>query len=311
MIASHARLALLVSLAAALAVPAAGLAVGGSAPPGNGSVRSITVATSGRYQAIDATPNPAGTRIFFTAKGTGRVGVYRVDSGGRTTSIATDAPFAAPRGLVSSRTGSTLYVADPSAAGGGAIFSVPAVPGGRPTMVQGTQGTHPRALDALSVGGSDRLFYAGIDPNDHKPAILTVDSRGGNVAIVAKGAPLVAPDGVAVADSRTLYVSDSHGSVFKVGATSVVKIAGGIHTGTPAGIALTRDGKTLYVSTLVGGKARILLLDLASGQKGLVSKVIGSNAGAGGLHRARAAKVFASAGKKPGGVGVIYRLVPS
>src|SRR5204863_316717 len=72
-------------------------------------------------------------------------------------------------------------------------------------------------------------------------------------AVVAKGAPLVAPDGVAVAGSGEVYVTDRaagscSGGVFEIARNKIRRLVEGVRLGDPAGIGLTLDESRLLVS---------------------------------------------------------------
>ena len=128
------------------------------------------------------------------------------------------------------------------------------------------------------------------------------------------GAPLRAPDGVAISKTGAIYVTDhsgaSGGRALRIDGTSVTTVADHILLGHPGGIALTLDESKLLISSLKrgAGTAQVLIVDTASGATSTFDDVIGANHHAGGLHRARAAVPFGWADvQRPGRV---YRVEP-
>jgi hypothetical protein len=288
---------------------------------GNDLVQSIELATrSGNFTTpLDATPDPEGNVIYFTATGPQGKGVFRVPaSGGEGVEIKTGAPFAAARGIAMATNGQQLYVADPQAANGVKVGQIFVQPSGFPPLssapapLKGTEGTGARGLEVVKENGADMIYFTGTDPSDRKPAVFKISASGGNAPIVvAKDPQLIYPDGVVVTKAGVVYVTDQgaagakQGCVFRVEGARLTKIANNIHMGDPAGVALTADDAVLMVSALdrIQGTSQVLLIDLASLQTGLVTKVIEANKASGGLHRAHNnPKVFAWCGVK-GGVG--------
>jgi hypothetical protein len=107
------------------------------------------------------------------------------------------------------------------------------------------------------------------------------------------------------------------GSVFRIDGTAVETIASNFRTGKPVvGAALTLDESALLVSALAADRdsAQVLLIELASLQKGIVNKVIEANQGSGGLHRAHN-RNFVAWADSPAGPGRqrsggVYALTP-
>jgi DNA-binding beta-propeller fold protein YncE len=280
---------------------------------GNDMVQSIELATrSGNFTTpLDATPDLEGNVIYFTATGPQGQGVFRVPaSGGEGVEIKTGAPFVAPRGLAMATNGQQIYVTDPQAANGvkvGQIFvqpsGFPPLSGGAPTPLRGTEGTGARGLEVVKENGADMIYFTGNDPSDGRPAVFKISASGSSApTIVAKDPQFILPDGVTVTKSGVVYVTDQgsagakQGCVFRVEGARITKIANNIHMGDPAGVALTADDAVLMVSALdrTQGTSQVLLIDLASLQTGLVTKVIEANKASGGLHRAyNNPKVFA------------------
>ena len=281
----------------------------------------------------DATPDPDGQQIYFTATGQAGSGVFGVPfAGGATRAVAVGDPFVAPRGLAISTDGQQLYVADPEAAGAdgrtGRIFVVPAA-GGAPAALAGTAGTAPRGLEVVREGGADVLYFSGVDASSGQPAVMKVAVAGtGAVSVIASGAPLKEPVGVAVSKGGVVYVADrlasgnDLGSVFRITGATVESIASNVRLGKPVvGATLTLDESTLLVSALAADRdsAQVLLIAVPGLEKGIVNKVIEANTGSGGVHRAHNRNVFAWAdstvglGRQRGGgasQGGVYALAP-
>lgn len=272
---------------------------------GDGSIKNITLVTqSGDFNnPLDSTPDVNGTTIYFTATGPHGKGVFQVPaSGGAATEVFTGSPFVAPRCLVVSLDGQLIYVADPGAGNGGAIFALP-LHGGSPSIVRGSQQTAPQNIDVVSQNGQETIYFSGKDPSSGMPAILKLPVKGADAAsVVVKGSPLVAPDGIVVTQSGTLYVSDrsaagtDSGQIFKIEGSSIQAIVARIHTGNPAGIALSPDESLLLVSAYQSNSTndQVLLVDLATLQTGSVTKIVGQNQNAAGLHASHANKSILS-----------------
>lgn len=304
------------------ALMAASLATGCGSPAaqqpalGDTLVKSADVATqSGPFQGpLDSTPDPDAATIYFTAGGPDGPGIFRVPAaGGAAEPLASGAPLVRPVGIAIGGDGRQLYVADPEA---GEIFALP-VTGGVPAPIQGASGSAPRGLDVVSEQGRDMIYFTGKAPGDGQPAVLKLPVSGGAPTVVAKGAPLVEPDGVTVTRAGVAYVSDraagggGAGSVFKIDGGTVTKIVEQVRVGDPAGVALTKDESVLLVSALQPDRAsdQVLLVNLSTLQTGSVTQGIAQNQKAGGVHRARNSNTFAWADLSAGGAGRVYRIV--
>lgn len=292
-------------------------------------------ASSGLFdRAFDATPDPEGDLIYFTATSAQGVGIFRVPAlGGAVTPISVGVALTLPTGLVISNSGETLFVADSEVEiahddgamrssaemlpshNEGAIFRLPAG-GGTATLVAGTEHTTPRGLEIVQQNGTETLYFTGIDPLDDQPAVMKVAAGGGPVTVIAKGPPLVEPVGVTVDANGVVYVTDQAaggnglGRVFRIAAGNVETLAAHVRTGDPAGVALTLDESLLLVSALEPNQdsSMVLVIDLAKGRQGVVNQVIGANIGSGGLHRAHGRNLMAWCGITAGGGGVVYRV---
>lgn len=272
---------------------------------GNDLVKSVSIVTqTGNFHTpLDSTPDMNATNIYFTANGPHGPGVFRVaTAGGAATEVYTGKPFVAPRGIAFSPDGQHLYVADPSAGTGGQIFML-APDGGSPTSVRGSIGTAPQNMDVVLQNGQQVIYFTGRDPSSGQAAVLKLAPLGdATPTVVAKGSPLVAPDGVAVTRSDIIYISDRSasggdiGKVFKIDGGMVTALVDRVRTGNPAGIALTQDQSLLLVSALQLNSLsdQVLLVNLLTSQTGSVTKVIAENQSAGGLHSCPCAKQQAS-----------------
>lgn len=275
---------------------------------GNDAISSIKVAAiaPGDATPLDAVPSPDGSVLYFTAGAA--PWIYRTsDDANRPVAIDTGRGLTAPRGLAISADGGRLYATDE-----GAVVSL-ATGGGQPTPVAGTEGTRPRGLDVATEAGDEVLYFTGRDPADGVPALFKVPARGGPRTVLAKGTPLVDPDGVAVSTSGKLFVTDhgrGTGAAYRMDATGPVKVADVEQLGDPGGVAVTKDESRLLVSSKNTGKgtAQVLLVDLKTSKTGVVDKVIGKNRDAGGLHRAANTDVFAWADVSRS--GRVYRVEP-
>jgi sugar lactone lactonase YvrE len=271
----------------------------------NEAIKDVTqIATDKGWSPLDAVPSPDGKEVYFTANGSSGAGVYKVAStGGSFTALASGAPLVAPNGLTISNDGQTLYVADSNGGphtGGDAIYTL-SVAGGALTPIEKTVGSRPNVPEIVSENGMDMLYYSGYD--NGQPAIFKLDPTKNEAAtVVFKGAPLVAPSGVAVTKEGVVYVVDMAasgpelGAVFRIKAGKAEKLADQLRTSLDiAGATLTLDESALLVSNLQTekGTAQVLLVNLSTGALGLINKGIVNNTGAGGVHRAHQVNQFA------------------
>lgn len=268
---------------------------------------------------FDATPSPDGTSVYFTAltgDPSARVpGVFRVPAaGGPIETIASGAPLGAPLGITVSLDGTTLFVADPGAANGGAIFSIPTA-GGTPAMLGGTAGYYPGGVVVAKVNDQESVYLTGRDPTSGAPGLFMAAEAGGGVTMVAEGAPFAEPGGVVVAKDGTAYVADSLASG---DLAAIVKVSGGaasllvarIGVGFPAGVTLTEDESTLLVSGLdpVTRTDLVYFADVKSGEISRLTDPIRAFHDSAGLHRAAGANVFAWADSRANTTGTVYVL---
>jgi len=259
--------------------------------------------------AIDASPDPTGRVIYFTAAGRTGPGIFRVPAaGGAHQPVFVGVPLRGASELAVSNDARQLFVADHAA---GRIFVV-AVAGGTPHVLEGTTGTAPRGLELQDRAGGEYLIYTGKDPRNGRPAVLGISVRGAvRPTILLEGAVLHNPDGIAVSKSGAIYVSDqagSRGRVLRIDAGRVTTVKAGLTLGRPAGIALTLDQSKLLVSSVnpATRRAQVLIIDTRSGRTTTFDSVIGANRNPGGLHRARHAQSMAWADVSR--AGRVYRI---
>jgi DNA-binding beta-propeller fold protein YncE len=278
-----------------------------------GSIDPVAHSSSVFNTPLDATPSPDANTIYFTATSTQGAGVFRVPAGGGTViSLTVGIPLSMPVGLAISADGQTIFVAD---TGADAIYRLPSA-GGSVLPVAGSEGTAPRGLEVAHENDVDVLYFTGIDPSSDMPAVMKIPAGGGPVSIIAKGAPLVDPVGVAVSKDGPIYIADSAasdeglGSVFRLEDGNVESIADGFRAGDPAGLALTLDESLLLVSTLHSSRdsSQVLVINLTNQQEGIVNKVIAVNSGSGGLHRAHDRDIMAWCGVTGGSQGTVFRI---
>ncbi|MSP61424.1 MAG: hypothetical protein EXR72_13965 [Myxococcales bacterium] len=173
-------------------------------------------------------------------------------------------------------------------------------------------GARPRGLDVRG-DDDDRVYFTGTT-RQGIPAVFR--SVGGDDArVLYRGAPLRAPDAVAAARGGDVFVTDTPdvpgaGRVLRISNGRVHELASGLWLGSPAGVALTLDERTLLVSGLDdSGHSLVYLIDLASGAVSTFNDVIGANTTSGGLHRAARADVFSWAdSSSPDRGGRVYRI---
>jgi DNA-binding beta-propeller fold protein YncE len=318
---ARARLALLLFV---MAIIVSGC---GGTPPapalGDNVVSRMDVATqSGNFQTpLDSAPDSNATNIYFTAGSPSSPGVFRVPAdGGAAVALLVGKPFVAPTGIAVSSDDQHIYVADPQSddASGkvGQIFVIPAS-GGAAVALAGSAGTAPRIIDVVNEGGQEMLYFTGNDPTDGQAGVFKLPAAGaGAPTVVAKGAPLVEPEGVTVTQAGVAYVTDrsaagaGFGSVFKIAGGIATKIVERVRVGSPAGLALTKDDAVLLVSALQPDREsdQVLLVKLDTLETGSVTKVIAQNQQAGGVHRARNRNVFSWIDRSAGGSGKVYRI---
>jgi DNA-binding beta-propeller fold protein YncE len=271
--------------------------------------------------ALDATPDPTGTTIYFTAidpvKGPG---VFKVPAdGSNTTPVVVQAgpPFAAPFGIATSTDGKQLYVADPGATDStsnkdlGVIFSLP-IGGGTPTILSGTELTEARGVEVRQENNVDVLYFTGRDKMNGKVGVFKIPATGGTITMVSEDVQLNDPSGIALDSTGKIYVADTIASashtanIFTITGMTVTPFLSNLRVGYPCGLAITDDDKTLLVSALDPVKATDVLLqvDISSMTTMMdVPMAIKGNYEGAGIHRAKGTNVFAWADSSAGPAG--------
>jgi hypothetical protein len=296
----------------------AGMGGGSSCGPvtGDGNVTKGTlIPAPAGFTVIDATPGPDGCTVFFTAADeNGGASVFSGSIGGTPKALNTNFPFVYPVGVAATSDGQTLFVADlgaipdPMKTTEGAIFTL-STAGSGAEILGGTGGRYPRGLVIVKQGGSDVIFFTGVDA-DGQPGVFQVPAGSGTVTTVVKGAPFVDPGGIAVTAAGHVYVTDHGaapgGAIIDVSGTTA-KVLTQIKLGSyPAGIALSADETQLLVSGEgAKGGSGVAVLDAASGaQKSVFTTGLEVANEPGGLHRATGADVFSLVNGMATGGGV-------
>jgi sugar lactone lactonase YvrE len=314
--------------------------MGGAGGNGTGGASTTSTGTGGQTalaiggaadvrRPFDATPNPDGTEVYFTADGANGLGVYKSAADGTEptplavypTAVDPNNPFGAPFGIAISTDGKTLFVADTDSgvSGRGAIYTLP-VGGGVPTVLAGTDGVAPRSLDVFAVGAADSIYFSGtgVGPGG-LPGIFSIPAGGGALTTIAAGGILRDPAGVVVAKNGDVYAVDTIASGSNTAQILVIPSGGApkvlvdnVRVGYPAGIALSFDEKRLYVSGFNSQELtdRLLVIEIVEPKPTEMFKAeLGMFTESGGIHRAKKSDVFAlvdsSAGPKGGKVFVI------
>jgi hypothetical protein len=301
----------LAALAATLGAGGGGCGSGsGSAPTSTfslGPVRPV-MASADIASPYDAAPSPDGRTVYFTATGGQGPAVYRAATGSQAVVVFAGAPLAFPCAIAVTGDATRVFVADPGAEPSdgvnGGIYSIP-LPGGTPALVAGSAGFIAAGLEVAS----NKLYVAGVSA-DGVPGLYAADVSGGALAPVATGAPFDDPSGIAIKSSKEIYVADDGN-----GAAKIIRLSGGaasvllsdIAVGYPAGIALSPDDSSLYVSALDvrGAGDAVLRVNLADGHVDSTTAGIDRFVDPAGLHRASGAPVYAWADTTANGTGTV------
>lgn len=265
------------------------------------------------HRPFDAIPSPSGAQAYFTAHGPNGLGVYKASLDGaapKAVALYPTAPddpanpFAAPFGIELSTDGEQIFVADAAAGSAdlGAIYSM-AVSGSAPKVIMGTDGTAPHSLAVVDVGGKDTIYFTGTEAKaGGLRGVFSVPAAGGNVTMISVGGMLKDPSGIAVAKNGDIYLVDSISSENGNGQILVIPTGGGpkvlldnVRVGHPAGIALSLDEKSLYVSGFdpTSLTDRVTIVDITEKSSvAAFAKELGTYTEAAGLHRAKTANIL-------------------
>lgn len=269
------------------------------------------------WSPFDAAPSPQADMVYFTALTADGPGVFRVAAeNGTPEALFVGAPLVSPFGIMPDATNTNVFVVDSGSEGiedeesealddaadpvVGRIFRI-STAGGETESLTGAEGTAPKSLDVVRRDGRDLVYFTGIDPESGAAAVFSMDADGGERTLVASGAPLVDPSGIAVASDGTIYVADVAGdgglfpSILRIRGGVVEVYQQGLLVGYPAGVALTLDEKALFVSGLkeVEGTSVVHVVDLTNDSVAEFDKNIGQNTQSAGVHRAHATDAFA------------------
>lgn len=291
-----------------------GGAGGGASAPG-----AINPAAQDVGNPFDATPDPDGKFIYFTASDPAvGAGVYKTTAeGGASTPVYVGDPFIGPFGIAINSAGTQLFIADPASESGmadaddsGQIFVV-SPSGGDPTTLMGTQGLRPRALEVFNDGQADIVYFSGRDLAG-VPGVFKIAAGGGSATPVVTGDPFVDPSGIVLAANGDIYVADAvalgtnKATIFKItkGQSVATELLAGIAVGYPVGISLLMDDSMLLVSGLNPDTLTdaVVTVDLATMTMGMYTgdadTDISKYEEPAGLHRAKNKNVFAWADSK-------------
>jgi sugar lactone lactonase YvrE len=182
-------------------------------------------------------------------------------------------------------------------------------------VLEGTQAYRPGGLTVHKLDGSEQIVFSGSEPERGVPGVFAIAPAGGATRTLASGDPLHEPSGVAVAEDGTVYVvdiADGAAQVLRVQHGQLESVVSALGVGFPAGIALTRDDKTLLVSGIDPSTHHdvVHVIDLASGKVSQWTQGVGAFAEAAGLHRAHDRNVFAWADSQADRSGTVYVLEP-
>jgi len=304
---------------------------GGSGPGAEEPFKSVEVVANapGSFSSPRAgVPLADGSIVFIaTLEGTlssdsreagERVAILRASGQGATPSVLYSGDLLVnPLDLAISVDEKTLYIADPAAGvdGGGAILALPSA-GGEP--VELVSGHTPRAVTVADDGA---LFFSGSDEEARQAAVFQI--VGGAASSVFVGAPLVDPSGIAVQKDGTLLVADtrlfdenpsvgSEAGIVRIRGGQGRIFASGFATGYPAGIALTRNEKTLIVSGEGADRSdTVFLVDMqnpSAPPQAVTASFSSYQDASAGLKRAHGSDTFVWASLAADG-GTVFRIV--
>lgn len=302
---------------------------------GDGNFTSLSpAANDALVQApFDATPSPDGSLIYFTAlmqqeDGSSEPGVFMTSAeGGDITPLHVGAPLASPIGITVSLDGATLYIADAAAITGtaedvednderGAVMTVPTA-GGAVAVLAGTEGMSPGGVVIARVGSSSEswLYFSGQTAAEETPGVFRVSPSGGTPTVLASGAALREPAGIAATGDGVVFVIDAQGSdelasVVRIAEGEVSTVLPNIGVGFPAGIALVQNESALLISGLHPTNRTDLVyrVELDPFAVSEISAGIDGFSEPAGIHRAHDVDVYAWADAEANDTGTVYVL---
>ncbi|MEZ4632956.1 MAG: hypothetical protein R2880_19965 [Deinococcales bacterium] len=191
------------------------------------------------HTPLDAMPNLSGDRVYFIATQGQSPGLFQVPmTGGAASPLHLGAPFVKPMGLALSSDGEWIFIADAEAEGG-VIFQFSLVDHSLSSLA-GTEGTAPQGLEVVG----EVLYVAGGDQG-----IYQIPLPDGIPYLIAQGAPFENLSSITADDTGVIFVTDrglnqGQGKVYRFD-KGIHAIAHDLYLGSPAGLALTPDGKIL------------------------------------------------------------------
>lgn len=276
---------------------------------------------------LDATPSPDGCTIYFTGITAAlEGGVYVVSAeGGNVAFLTEGGPLRSPFGIATSTDGDTLYIADSAAdedgSDRGAIFSL-ASGGGTPSPVSGTTGLSPRSLEVREEGNSDQIYFTGRTAGG-LPAVYKVSAAGGSADELTTGVRSSDFSGIALASNGDAYFVDTTGEldgsarvmVLVSGEDVASVVLGNLRVGYPAGLAITIDDQTLWLSGLDPATLTDVLFQIDVNSLDVVDFTGDPNTLTGfrepaGIHRAKNVDIFAFADSRAGAGGTVFSIQP-
>ena len=281
-----------------------------------GAANSPTIATP-----VDATPDPDGENVFYLATSEGDDGVvgslYRARGDGSDIKpLLIGAPLSSPMGVAIALDGETLFVADMTATGEGAILHGPSGGGsGSFAALTGTEGLAPRAVSVAEVDDREWVYFTGSTRDGEGAAVYRVASGSEAPEEVASGAPLVAPAGVVATRAGVVYTidalaDDGDAALLRIEDGAVTTVVGKLGVGFPAGLTLDMAEQVALVSGLSPqtGRDVVYVVDLQSGKLSEIDEPVSAFAEPAGLHRAHNANVFAWADSEANDTGTVFVL---
>jgi hypothetical protein len=298
---------------------------GGEGGAGGGTAGlDITTACNddGFSTPFDATPDPEGINVFFTALDVqGKAGVWKgaVAGGAPCSPVHVGDPLVAPFSIAATSDNKTLIIADlgsddANESDAGHIFTMP-IGGGVPTVLAGTEGRKPRGVDTRKDGAGDIVYFTGTDPVTKERGVFNVLAAGGPITKVASGAPFVDPSGIAVSATGKSYVCDTTGTPTGTANILVVEDTGmtsayvsNLRVGYPCGIALTTNDQNLIVSAMDPATETDVLVTISLETKVVeyFSTGINTFTEPAGMHRAKNVETFAWVDSKANKFGTVF-----